>query len=192
MGRVFPETVRNNRSIRTLTVRNVDGLFYGSIVVMFMREATLCFVVSDDRVLLIEKQRGLGAGWYNGPGGMVEDDESPRECVVREVREEVGLRVDPEKVGELRFLLDGKGHTFCHVFRTDKFEGTVRPSPEAKPVWIDVDDVPYDRMWEDDRYWLPGVLDGRTVIGRFEFEGGRPLDEAEFVDHDIEWDVDID
>ncbi len=52
-----------------------------------------------------------------------------------------------------------------------------------------VDDVPYDRMWDDDHLWLPGVLEGDTVVGEFRFEGGEPLDEAEFVDHDLEWDV---
>jgi len=44
-------------------------------------------------------------------------------------------------------------------------------------------------MWEDDRLWLPGVLEGKTVDGKFRFEGGEPLDEAEFVGHDLEWDA---
>lgn len=157
-----------------------------------MQEATLCYVVCDDEVLMIEKRRGLGEGWYNGPGGKLEDGESPRECVVREVREEVDIDVgsdDLEKAGELVFVLDGSVHTRCHVFRTDSFDGGPTASPEARPVWFDVEDVPYDRMWDDDDLWLPGVLEGRTVSGRFEFEGGEPLDEAEFVDHDLEWGV---
>lgn len=68
-----------------------------------MREATLCYPIDDDRVLLIEKQRGVGAGNVNGPGGKLEPGETPHECVVREVGEEVGVRVDPWKVGELEF-----------------------------------------------------------------------------------------
>ena len=55
-----------------------------------------------DRVLLMRKKRGVGSGLYNGPGGKVEPGESPRECAVREAREE--LRIDVrslEKVGEL-------------------------------------------------------------------------------------------
>ncbi|MEY7848552.1 8-oxo-dGTP diphosphatase [Natrarchaeobius sp. A-rgal3] len=179
-----------------------------------MIEATLCFplrwvdgangsgsgeVVADGatggrrrEVLLIEKRRGLGEGWYNGPGGKLEDGETPRECAVRETREEVGLEIDPtalEKAAELTFSLDGEGHTFCHVYCTESFAGEPRPSPEARPEWVPLEDVPYDRMWEDDRLWLPGVLEGRTVVGEFAFEGGEPLDEADFVDHDLEWDV---
>ncbi|WP_255168770.1 8-oxo-dGTP diphosphatase [Natrononativus amylolyticus] len=155
-----------------------------------MQEATLCFAVRDGEVLLIEKRRGLGEGWYNGPGGKLEADETPRECAIREVREEVGIDVfDLEKAGELTFTLDGETHTFCHVYRTGSFAGEPTPSPEARPEWVAFEDVPYDRMWDDDSLWLPGVLEGRTVRGEFRFAGGPPLDEATFVDHDLEWDV---
>ncbi|MFP8954992.1 8-oxo-dGTP diphosphatase [Natrialbaceae archaeon A-arb3/5] len=170
-----------------------------------MIEATLCFPMrraetgepdgtEPTEVLLIEKRRGLGEGWYNGPGGKLEGDETPRECAVRETREEVGLEIEPaalEAAGELTFLLDGETHTVCHVFRTESFEGEPRSSSEARPEWFGVDEVPYDQMWEDDRLWLPGVLEGKIVVGEFAFEGGEPLDEAEFVAHDLEWDVSI-
>ncbi|WP_440763645.1 8-oxo-dGTP diphosphatase [Natronorubrum sp. DTA7] len=163
-----------------------------------MIEATLCFprrtrdTESDatEEVLLIEKRRGLGEGWYNGPGGKLEADETPRECAVRETREEVGLEIDPEsleKAGELTVLLDGERHTFCHVYRTRSFAGEPTPTEEARPEWVAVDDVPYDQMWADDQFWLPGVLEGETVVGEFRFEGGPPLDEAAFVGHDLEW-----
>ncbi|WP_425492225.1 8-oxo-dGTP diphosphatase [Halovivax limisalsi] len=159
-----------------------------------MTEGTLCFVVRDGEVLLIEKQRGLGAGWYNGPGGKREPGESLRECAIREVREEVDIDVDSpalERVGRLQFYLDGDPQIDCHVYRTDRFEGEPGPTEEARPAWFAIDEVPYDRMWDDDHLWLPGVLDGKSVRGTFHFEGGAPLDEAEFVDHDLTWDVDM-
>jgi 8-oxo-dGTP diphosphatase len=30
-------------------------------------------------------------------------------------------------------------------------------------------------MWEDDKHWLPQVLAGQTLIGKFSFEGERML-----------------
>ncbi len=155
-----------------------------------MIEATLCFVVRDGEVLLIEKRRGLGEGWYNGPGGKLEDGETARECAIREVREEVGIEVtDLERAGELTFTLDGAVHTVCHVFRTGEFTGEPTASPEARPEWVAIEEVPYDQMWEDDHLWLPGVLEGKTAVGEFHFEGGPPLDEATFVEYDLEWNV---
>lgn len=154
-----------------------------------MQEATLCYILDDNRVLLIEKRRGLGSGLYNGPGGKIEAGESPREAIHREVKEEVDLTItDPTKLAELSFTHDGERVLFVHVFRATEYTGDPTPSPEAKPVWFDRDDLPYDEMWEDDYLWLPHVLDGDPLIGEFAFRGGETLDDAEFVDYEIELD----
>ncbi|MFP4590942.1 MAG: 8-oxo-dGTP diphosphatase [Halobacteriales archaeon] len=156
-----------------------------------MDEATLCYVVDGDRVLLIEKQRGLGAGLYNGPGGKIEPGETPREAIEREVREEVGIAVtDARKVAELTFRHDADVVLFAHVFRATDFEGEPRSSPEAIPAWFDRQALPYDEMWADDHLWLPHVIAGTALIGEFAFEGGESLDDATFVDHDIDIDPD--
>ena len=155
-----------------------------------MQPATLCYLLKPDeeQVFLIRKKRGLGEGNYLGPGGKVEDGETPRECVVREVEEEIGVTPrDPEKVGEFEFVFgvpesdalggssercsDGEeSEMFVHVFRAEEFAGEPEESPEADPGWFDFDDVPYDRMWEDDRYWMPHLFDGETFAGEFVFD----------------------
>lgn len=136
-----------------------------------MQEATLCFPVEDDRVLLIHKKRGLGAGLYNGPGGKVEPGESPRECARREVAEEVGLTVrEAEKCGELDFVFGGEPFMFVHAYRATAFAGTPEETAEADPEWFPVDEVPFDEMWPDDRHWLPLLLDGVRFRGRFWFD----------------------
>lgn len=153
-----------------------------------MTPVTLCFLRRDDEVLLIEKRRGLGEGLVNGPGGKVEPGETPRAAAAREVEEEVGVSVEPaalEWAAELTFRLDGTVHSECHVFRGRRFEGEPRPSAEARPLWVPVTAIPYDRMWPDDELWLPHVLEGETVRATFEFTGGEPLDEATLVDHDL-------
>lgn len=59
----------------------------------------------------------------------------------------------------------------CHVFRADDFTGTPTETDEAIPVWFALDQIPYQRMWEDDLYWLPYLLRDETFIGRFVFDG---------------------
>ena len=44
--------------------------------------ANLLFVVQGNRVLLIHKKRGIGAGKINGPGGKLEAGESPLEAAI--------------------------------------------------------------------------------------------------------------
>lgn len=54
--------------------------------------ATAVVVDSDGRVLLVRD--GDAEAWY-APGGTLQSEESLRECVVREVREETGIEIEP-------------------------------------------------------------------------------------------------
>jgi 8-oxo-dGTP diphosphatase len=136
--------------------------------------ATLMFTInrSDNTVLLIEKLTGFGAGKINGPGGKIERGESIREAAIRETREEVGIDpLDPRKRGELRFQFADGLSIHCHVFTTERWTGEPHPSHEARPFWAPIPHVPYDRMWQDDRHWLPYVLEhNQDIDARFGFQ----------------------
>jgi 8-oxo-dGTP diphosphatase len=139
--------------------------------------ATLLFVLKDDQILLIRKKRGLGAGKINGPGGHIEQGETPMECAVRETREE--LKITPLNVsarGELRFHSDDFPRIHGYVYVATDYHGTATETDEAIPLWTPLDQIPYQEMWEDDPFWLPQVLAGHCVDGRFVFEGETLLD----------------
>ena len=140
--------------------------------------ATLMFVIRGDEVLLIRKKRGLGAGKINGPGGKVDEGETPMECAIRETNEELvinPLHVKP--AGELLFHAeDDMPRLHGYVFVATDFEGTPTETDEAIPIWTKIDAIPFDEMWDDDRLWLTQVLNGQSVMGYFTFEGERLLD----------------
>lgn len=139
--------------------------------------ATLLFVVRDDEVLLIHKKRGLGKGKVNGPGGKLDPGETPAECAVRECEEEIGITpLDPECMGQHRFQFTDGYSIHCWVFRASDFDGEPVETDEATPFWCRLDEIPFDEMWEDDRHWLPLVLDGQAFDGRWVFDGDRMLD----------------
>lgn len=141
-----------------------------------VEDCSLVFIVDGARVLLIRKKRGLGKGKWNGPGGRLEAGETPAACGVREVREEVGLRVTAlEAAGTLRFqFVDGYA-TRVHVFRSAHFEGTASETEEAAPLWMQIAAVPYEEMWQDDRYWLPLLFEGIPFEGNFLLDGDELL-----------------
>ena len=58
---------------------------------------------------------------------------------------------------------------FVHVFITDSFDGKPIETEEAEPLWFDIDKIPYHEMWEDDKLWLPKVLEGKNIYGHFDF-----------------------
>ena len=140
--------------------------------------ATLMFVVQGDSVLLIRKKRGLGAGKINGPGGRLEDNETPQECAIRETNEELVINpLNVRDAGELFFHAeDDMPRIHGHVFVATDYEGTPTETDEAIPIWFDIADIPFDEMWEDDRYWLVQVLTGESVKGYFTFEEETLLD----------------
>jgi 8-oxo-dGTP diphosphatase len=140
------------------------------------QRATLLFVIRGGQILLIRKKRGLGAGKINGPGGRIDPGETPLEAAIREVEEE--LCVTPTGVrgcGELRFqFLDGLS-LHGYVFTATDCDGEPRETEEATPLWTQIDSIPYDEMWADDRLWFPLMLAGTRFDGRFLFDGDRML-----------------
>jgi 8-oxo-dGTP diphosphatase len=140
-------------------------------------EATLVFVVRDGAILLMRKKRGLGVGKINGPGGRIEPGESSHACALREVREELCVTpVGLEAVGENAFQFVDGYSIRVFVFRASGFEGELGETEEGAPLWSPLDAIPYHEMWEDDRLWLPHVLDGRRFEGRYVFDGDAMLD----------------
>lgn len=138
---------------------------------------TILFVMRQDRVLLIHKKRGLGAGKINGPGGRLAAGESPIDGAVREVEEEIGIT--PTRVGEsgqLQFQFVDGYSIHVWVFSAAGFRGEPSESEEARPFWASIERLPYDRMWADDRIWFPLMLQRRPFLGRFVFDEDRMLD----------------
>ena len=146
------------------------------------QQTTLCYILNDkDQVLLIKKKKGLGWGKYNGPGGKVEKGESPQEGAIREVQEEVGLKLlDIEPRGCIEFVTDGLGFDGkCYIFVSKKYEGDLIETEEARPHWVDISIIPCQNMWEDDQYWLPEVLAGGKTQMRFYFDKDCKINKIE-------------
>ena len=134
---------------------------------------TLLFLKDADRVLLIRKRRGHGAGKINGPGGKPEPGESLLACALRETEEETGVRVPAAQLAAVfRFVDSAEADWHGYIFVASAFDGSPHATPEAFPVWYPVNELPFDQMWDDDRYWLPRVLAGERLRGDFLFESG--------------------
>lgn len=139
--------------------------------------ATLVFVIRDGKILLINKKTGLGKGKINGPGGKVEAGELPLDCAIRECQEELKITVsDLQYCGQHRFQFVDGYSIHVWVYLTSEFEGVPTETVEAKPLWVALDEIPYDQMWEDDRIWIPMMLRGELFQSRWIFDGDKMLD----------------
>lgn len=128
------------------------------------------------------KKRGFGRGKFNGVGGKIEVGETIPQAAIREAKEEVGVDIhedDIEHVGTIAFSFDKKPDwgILCTVFLTIVWEGEPTESEEMAPQWFSLRDIPYERMWIDDKHWLPHMLAGNLLQASFLFneEGSEVL-----------------
>lgn len=145
---------------------------------------TLLFLVKDGQILLGMKKRGFGKGKWNGIGGKLETGESVEDALVRECEEEIGVKpLSWNKVAELDFVQDATTepwHMYVHAYITPSWEGTPTESEEMRPHWYPISDIPYDDMWDDDRFWLERALNGEKLYGEFTFD-----EQDKMISHDI-------
>lgn len=142
---------------------------------------TLCVIHQGDRVLLGMKKRGHGMGKWNGFGGKVESGENVEAAALREFREEAGIvPLDMRKLAVMTFdaVTDDKVME-VHLFKATQFAGEPTESEEMLPQWFALDEIPFDKMWLDDRHWFPLMLAGKTFTARFLFEGESRIVEQE-------------
>lgn len=119
-----------------------------------MKNTTLCYISHGQKTLMlhrIKKKNDLNEGKWVGVGGKLEENESPEECLLREVREETGLTLKNWQYrGIVTFVSDRWEGEYMHLFTADDFEGTLGDCSEGVLEWIDREKVRELPMWEGD------------------------------------------
>jgi 8-oxo-dGTP diphosphatase/2-hydroxy-dATP diphosphatase len=141
------------------------------------RIETVLIVHQPPKILLGMKKVRFGRGRYNGFGGEINNNESIIEAGIRETLEEAGIIVeDPEIYGQIlfKFQSDEQDH-LVHFLRASKYLGIPRETEEMKPEWVDESQIPYDKMWKDDAYWLPLMLSGKKFQGEVLFDKNHEI-----------------
>lgn len=150
-------------------------------------ETTLCLLKKDNEILLAMKKRGFGEGKYNGVGGKIERDETPEQAMIRETEEEINVTpIKYEKVGLIEFdefYKENKQNLVFHLYMVYEWNGIPTESEEMKPKWFDINNIPYEKMFPDDKYWLPLILEGKKVKAYFNFDENWNLISKEI--HDL-------
>ena len=125
---------------------------------MTMLNTTLCYIERGDEYLMlhrVKKENDINRDKWIGLGGKFKEDESPEECLLREVYEESGLRLTSWRYrGIVTFVNTKCSSEYMHLFTADGFEGTVGPCDEGELEWIKKSELMKLTLWEGDRIFL--------------------------------------
>ena len=122
-----------------------------------MIKTTLCYLEKDDMYLMINKNKrkeDLNKGKWLGLGGHFEENETPYQCVIREVKEESGLDIyEPCLRGKIYFINDDY-QELMYLFTVSSFVGELVESDEGTLSWIKKDQILTLNIWEGDKVFL--------------------------------------
>ena len=138
-----------------------------------MKQTTLCYIDNGDSYLMLhrtKKEHDASHGKWIGVGGKCEADESPDECMLREVREETGLTITQWHYrGIVTFISDTWPNEYMHLFTATAWSGDPDMSidDEGTLAWIRKADLPLLpntndtslTLWEGDKIFLRLLLD---------------------------------
>jgi ADP-ribose pyrophosphatase YjhB (NUDIX family) len=94
-------------------------------------------VIEDGRILLLNQDTDTGRSW-SLPGGKVEEGETLSSALVREMREETGLNVEPGRLLYVCDHLPGNGTHVVHLTfeasRVGGIVGEVTAGADTRPI----------------------------------------------------------
>ncbi len=146
-----------------------------------MRQASLVLLIKENQILLAMKKRGFGKGRYNGVGGKPKENESVLDSAIREAEEEIGIKIEnPEKFAIMDFhfpeeLKEKDWDQQVRLYIAKNWEGEPIETEEMKPKWFEIKDIPYNQMWEDDKFWLPLILECKKLKCKFFFDNNDKI-----------------
>lgn len=119
---------------------------------------TLCYIRKDDQYLMLHrivKQNDVNKDKWIGIGGHFERDESPEECLLREVKEETGYTLTSFRYRAVVTFVSGDGITeYMSLFTADEFTGDPVPCDEGVLEWVPVEQIWQMNIWAGDKIFF--------------------------------------
>ena len=140
--------------------------------------STLCYIEKDNKYLMLhrtKKKNDISKDKWLGIGGKFEEGESPEECIVREVMEETGLKLNSYQLRTIVTYVSTDWETeYMYVFTSNDFTGDLIECNEGDLQWIDKKEVTKLNTWEGDKIFVEKLQnDSGFFTVKFEYDGDK-------------------
>lgn len=146
---------------------------------------TLCYIERDDKYLMlhrVSKKNDISKDKWLGVGGRFEANESPEECMQREILEETGYNIpkDELKFRGLVTFVSGRGdYELMSLFTAHAPDAEPNDCDEGKLEWIKKSDVYGLNLWEGDKIFFKLLKERKNFFSlKLVYDGKDNLIEA--------------
>lgn len=130
-----------------------------------IRKAVRCYLVKDNKVVVTRYKTGnKKSGYYEIPGGKIEEGETPEQTAIREMKEETGVKIKNLKY-KGNMIIEYPNRIFdIDMFITSESEGEPLEFEENTSKWIEIDKLlKKEKILSSiimlDRFFMQGLTD---------------------------------
>ncbi len=131
---------------------------------------TLCYLERNDKYLMmhrISKKNDINKDKWIGVGGHLEDNESPEECMKREIFEETGYDILLEELqfrAVVTFVSEKGDYELMTLFTAKAPDTEPKECDEGKLEWVSKEDTFNLNLWEGDKIFLKRLSESREFF----------------------------
>lgn len=132
-----------------------------------IRKAVRCYLIKDNKIVVTKYKEGnKKAGYYEIPGGKIEEGETPEQTAIREMKEETGIKIRNLKY-KGNMIIEYPNRIFdFDVFLCNECEGEPQDFEENTSEWIEINELlKKEKILSNimilDRFFIKGLTDGK-------------------------------
>lgn len=132
-----------------------------------IRKAVRCYLIKDEKVVVTKyKEKNKKFGYYDIPGGKIEEGETSEQTAIREMKEETGLKVEKLKY-KGNMIIEYPNRIFdFDVYITDEGEGKTQEFEENTSEWMEINELlQKEKILSNimilDRFFIKGLIDDK-------------------------------
>lgn len=130
-----------------------------------IRKAVRCYLIKNNKIVVIKYKKGnRKEGYYDIPGGKIEEGESPKQTAIREMKEETGINIKNLKYKGIMTIEYPDRKFIFDTFISNEYEGEPQAFEESTAEWIETKELlQKEKILSNimilDRFFIKGLID---------------------------------